>query len=109
MGCHCAQLGRLEPGSGGLRALRAGVPARPTRLRAQHTDQAMRAPFFCQATGFAVPLARNAAGFWQSRNQYHNQTEILQLARNFSEKRIPVSVIAIDLGLPAAPPHVSIS
>ena len=60
---------------------------------------------YAHATGLPSPLPQNAALYWQSRNAYHNTSEVLALAQNFSDKNLSVGVIVIDLGVPADPPY----
>ena len=58
---------------------------------------------FASATGKPAMLPEYAAEYWQSKDAYHNQSEIIQLARNFSDRNLTVGVIVIDLGVPTAP------
>ena len=51
---------------------------------------------YYQLTGNSKPLPDFAWGFWQSRERYHYESELLESARNFDDKRIPVSVIVQD-------------
>jgi hypothetical protein len=60
---------------------------------------------YAHATGLPSALPSNAALYWQSRNAYHNQTEVLALAQNFSDRNLSVGVIVIDLGVPSDPPY----
>lgn len=60
---------------------------------------------YAHATGLPSSLPENAALYWQSRNAYHNQTEVLALAQNFSNRNLSVGVIVIDLGVPLEPPY----
>jgi alpha-glucosidase (family GH31 glycosyl hydrolase) len=60
---------------------------------------------YAHATGLPAPLPEKAALYWQSRDQYKDQAEVIQLARNFSAKKLEVGVIVIDLGVPDAPPY----
>jgi hypothetical protein len=47
---------------------------------------------YARATGLPSPLPENAALYWQSRNAYHNQSEVLALAQNFSDRNLSVGV-----------------
>eukprot|EP01050_Picozoa_sp_SAG11_P004235 SAG11_NODE_264_length_11522_cov_14.739210_7_plen_425_part_00 len=60
---------------------------------------------YAHATGLPSPLPQNAALYWQSRCQYHDQGEVLALAQNFSDRNLSVGVIVIDLGVPNDPPY----
>jgi alpha-D-xyloside xylohydrolase len=37
-----------------------------------------------------------ATGFWQSKNRYRNQSEIMAVARRYKSLGLPLTVIAID-------------
>ena len=45
---------------------------------------------YAHATGLPSPLPPNAALYWQSRDAYHDQTEVLALAQNFSARNLSV-------------------
>jgi hypothetical protein len=60
---------------------------------------------YAHATGLPAPLPEKAALYWQSRNRYKDQAEVIQLAKNFSARKLELGVIVIDLGLPDAPPY----
>ena len=60
---------------------------------------------FASATGKPAMLPAYAAEYWQSKDAYHNQSEVLQLAQNFSDRNLTVGVIVIDLGVPTTPPY----
>jgi len=47
-------------------------------------------------TGKAAMLPKNAFGYTQSRNRYTSQQEVLEIARQFRERRIPLDTIVID-------------
>lgn len=47
-------------------------------------------------TGHAPMFAKAAYGFWQCRERYHNQEEILENAREMRERKIPVDYIVQD-------------
>ena len=49
-----------------------------------------------QLTGKAVLLPRWAYGFWQSRQRYKTQAEILDVAREYRERGIPIDNIVED-------------
>jgi alpha-D-xyloside xylohydrolase len=57
------------------------------------------------AIGPPSQLPDKASLYWQSKCQYKDQAEILELASNFSSRNLSVGVIVIDLGLPADPPY----
>ncbi|MEJ0087020.1 MAG: TIM-barrel domain-containing protein [Pseudomonadota bacterium] len=47
-------------------------------------------------TGKAVMLPRWAYGFWQSRQRYTTQTELLDVAAEYRKRRIPLDNIVLD-------------
>jgi alpha-D-xyloside xylohydrolase len=49
-----------------------------------------------EATGQAPLLPKWAYGYWQSRERYHTQTELLDTLREFRKRRFPVDVIVQD-------------
>ena len=51
---------------------------------------------FADATGHSNPLPHYASGFWQSKDRYRTQDELLGVARGYHNRSIPVSVIVID-------------
>ena len=51
---------------------------------------------YAGATGHAPMLPEWAAGFWQCKNRYRTQEELLAAAREFSRLGLPLSVLVID-------------
>ncbi len=49
-----------------------------------------------ELTGKAPMFAKSAYGFWQCRERYHNQEELLENAREMREREIPVDNIVQD-------------
>ncbi len=47
-------------------------------------------------TGHAPVLPHWASGFWQSRMRYESQEQLLEVARSYVERKIPLSCIIID-------------
>ncbi|MGQ1784602.1 TIM-barrel domain-containing protein [Saccharicrinis sp. GN24d3] len=47
-------------------------------------------------TGMAPMFSKAAYGFWQCRERYHNQAELLENAREMRERKIPVDYIVQD-------------
>lgn len=60
---------------------------------------------YAHATGLPSPLPDNGALYWQSRDAYKSQAEVIGIAKNFSARNLSVGVIVIDLGPPDAPPY----
>jgi len=51
---------------------------------------------FTEYTGRAPRLPEWAAGFWQSKLRYETQAELLEVAREYNRRNIPLDVIVID-------------
>lgn len=51
---------------------------------------------FTEITGRAPMLPEWAAGFWQCKLRYENQEELLEVAREYKRRGLPLSVIVID-------------
>jgi len=48
------------------------------------------------AVGHAPQMPEYATGFWQSKNRYRNQTQLLEVADGYASRGLPLSVIVID-------------
>ena len=51
---------------------------------------------YTEATGRVPVYPYWATGFWQSKNRYRNQAQVLQVARQHVARQIPLSLIIID-------------
>lgn len=51
---------------------------------------------YCGLTGFAPKFPKWAAGFWQCKLRYECQEDLLQVAREYKKRGIPIDVIVID-------------
>ncbi len=51
---------------------------------------------YADVTGHAPRLPSWATGFWQSKLRYRTQQELLDVAREYHRRAIPVSVIVVD-------------
>lgn len=51
---------------------------------------------FTEITGRAPMLPEWAAGFWQCKLRYETQEELLEVAREYKRRELPISVIVID-------------
>ena len=51
---------------------------------------------YADATGHAPMLPEWAAGFWQSKLRYRTQDELLEVAREYARRGLPLSVIVVD-------------
>jgi alpha-D-xyloside xylohydrolase len=59
-------------------------------------DWAERMEKYANATGKSPIYPEWAAGFWQSKNRYINQTEVLTVAEAHASRGVPISVLVID-------------
>ncbi len=51
---------------------------------------------YADATGHAPKLPSWASGFWQSKLRYRSQEELLEVAREYKRRNLPISVIVTD-------------
>lgn len=51
---------------------------------------------YTEVTGRAPMMPEFATGFWQSKLRYHNQEELLEVAREYKRRGLPISVIVVD-------------
>ncbi|MBE5786038.1 MAG: glycoside hydrolase family 31 protein [Clostridiales bacterium] len=51
---------------------------------------------YAKATGFAPMMPEYGLGFWQCKLRYWNQEQLLEVAREYHRRNIPVSVIVCD-------------
>lgn len=51
---------------------------------------------YCDLTGYAPHFPEWAAGFWQSRLRYESQEEVLEVAREYKKRGVPIAAIVID-------------
>lgn len=51
---------------------------------------------YAELTGFPSEFPEWAAGFWQCKLRYKTQKELLEVAREYHRRKLPVSVIVID-------------
>eukprot|EP01047_Picozoa_sp_COSAG01_P009333 COSAG01_NODE_381_length_17848_cov_10.220338_21_plen_483_part_00 len=51
---------------------------------------------FADATGHPPPMPEFATGFWQCKNRYRSQSELLDTAREYKKRGLPISTIVID-------------
>jgi alpha-D-xyloside xylohydrolase len=51
---------------------------------------------YVDATGHAPVLPEFAAGFWQCKLRYRTQEELLEVARGYTQRGLPIAVIVID-------------
>jgi alpha-D-xyloside xylohydrolase len=51
---------------------------------------------YTQVTGRVPMMPYFASGFWQSKLRYHNQDELLEIAREYKKRGLPIDVIVVD-------------
>lgn len=51
---------------------------------------------YCHLTGFAPVMPHWATGFWQSKCRYESQEELMEVARGYKEREIPIDVMVVD-------------
>lgn len=51
---------------------------------------------YARATGFAPMMPDYALGFWQCKLRYWNQEQLLEVAREYKRRGVPLSVIVCD-------------
>eukprot|EP01043_Picozoa_sp_COSAG02_P015410 COSAG02_NODE_657_length_18797_cov_34.071238_14_plen_519_part_00 len=51
---------------------------------------------YANATGHAPVYPHWASGFWQCKNRYHNQTQVMDIARGYTQRGYPISLLIID-------------
>lgn len=51
---------------------------------------------YCDLTGYTPKFAHWAAGFWQCKLRYESQEDLLEVAREYHHRGIPLAAIVID-------------
>lgn len=51
---------------------------------------------YVDSVGHAVPMPDYVAGFWQCKNRYRNQTQLLDVANGYKSRGLPLDIITID-------------
>lgn len=51
---------------------------------------------YCDLTGYAPKFPEWAAGFWQCKLRYESQEDLLEVAREYKKRGIPIDAIVID-------------
>jgi len=51
---------------------------------------------YTEVTGRPQALPENVLGFWQCKNRYKTQAEILEVAREFKRRGLPLDVMVVD-------------
>lgn len=63
-------------------------------IHGDNTDQVIKG--YRTLTGKAPMMPKWAMGFWQSRERYKTQEELLSVVREFRERKIPIDNIVLD-------------
>jgi alpha-D-xyloside xylohydrolase len=88
-------IGRVELGGNATRWIARATPQLDYWITAGETPAAILARY-ADATGHAPLLPDWAAGFWQSKLRYRTQEELLEVAREYRRRGLPLSVIVAD-------------
>jgi len=51
---------------------------------------------YVDAVGHATPMPSYVAGFWQCKNRYRTQDQVLEVARGYRNRSLPLDIITID-------------
>ena len=51
---------------------------------------------YTAAVGRAIPMPSYVAGFWQCKNRYRDQNQLLDVARGYVNRSLPLDIITID-------------
>lgn len=51
---------------------------------------------YAEATGKAPMMPEYGLGFWQCKLRYYNQEQVLEIAREYKKRNIPIDVLIID-------------
>lgn len=51
---------------------------------------------YCDLTGYAPKFPEWAAGFWQCKLRYESQDDLLEVAREYKKRGVPIDAIVID-------------
>lgn len=51
---------------------------------------------YAEATGFPTRFPKWASGFWQCKLRYRSQEEVMEVAREYKRRKLPISMIVID-------------
>ena len=51
---------------------------------------------YAKATGFAPMMPEYGLGFWQCKLRYWNQEQLLEVAREYRRRNLPIDVIVVD-------------
>jgi alpha-D-xyloside xylohydrolase len=78
------------------------VTTTPAVAAAAGTDPAAAGPLaallsnYVDAVGHAAPMPSYVAGFWACKNRYRNQSQVLDVARGYRSRGLPLDIITVD-------------
>jgi alpha-D-xyloside xylohydrolase len=88
-------IGRVELGANATRWVAEAAPQIDYWITSGNTPAEILSNYV-DVTGHVPMLPDWAAGFWQSKLRYSSQAELLDVARQYRERGLPLSVIVID-------------
>ncbi|WP_136192610.1 glycoside hydrolase family 31 protein [Actinomyces procaprae] len=88
-------VGRVEFAENGTRWVADAAPALDYWVTAGSSPAQIMA-HYADAVGHAPQLPDWASGFWQCKLRYRNQQELLEVAREYKRRGLPLSVIVTD-------------
>ena len=88
-------VGRVELGTNGTRWVARGAHQIDYWVTTGPTPAAI-VGHYSQVTGLPPMLPEWASGFWQSKLRYRDQEELLEVAREYKRRGLPLSVIVCD-------------
>ena len=92
---HNPAVGRVELGASQTRWVAEATPQIDYWITVGETPLEIMSNY-ADAVGHAPMLPEWAAGFWQCKLRYHSQDELLEVAREYKRRGLPMSVIVID-------------
>ncbi len=51
---------------------------------------------YCDLTGYSPKFPKWASGFWQCKLRYESQEELMEVAREYKNRGVPISAIVVD-------------
>ena len=75
------------------------TPAQPAPPSADPATASPLAPLLANlalVVGHAAPMPPYVAGFWQCKNRYSRQSQLLEVARGYVNRSLPIDIITID-------------
>ena len=102
---NSAGYGSVDAGPGGIAwasNVSLGEDVWITTTPADFVNTSGRSPYaailsnYVDAVGHAPPMPYYATGFIQCKDRYRNQTQLLDVARGYESRQLPISVIVID-------------